>query len=204
MNSSACDLLTFQRIKVWVTRISYRRTGDRQYRPTGVEEDGRSVNVLQNMTFKGINVKSAVAAGFVAGYVMYFVDHWLAGFLGLFGSFPGTGNAWWMLQHHVDSILFTLVFAWPAVYALLPGRKWFKGLTFGLVWMIGVTIIELIAGALGAQPFGHALFTFQILLTSLLLHLVWGFFLGVLYVPPAREQTGSETQGMRREEVTAG
>ncbi len=135
---------------------------------------------------KNINFKSLVFAGFAAGYIMYFVDFWFAGLLGLFGLFPGTKDTWWMITHHIDAILIGLLFAWPAVYGKLPGASWLKGLVFGLGFWILTLIVGFIAGALGAKMFSGGM-PGSAVVSSLLLHLVYGFFLGVLYVPPASE-----------------
>jgi hypothetical protein len=135
------------------------------------------------MAIKGIHFKSLVLAGVVAGYIMFFVDKWFNGFLGLFGLFPGTSNPWWMLEHHLESILFALLFAWPAVYYRLPGPGWTKGLVFGLAWDILVWITSAISGSLGASIFENMPMTAPVMVTEVLLHLIWGFFLGVLYNP---------------------
>ncbi|HKJ69436.1 MAG TPA: hypothetical protein VKA68_15875 [bacterium] len=103
---------------------------------------------------KGINFGSIVVAGVVAGYMMYFVDKMFAGFLGFFGMFPGTDNAWWMLTHHVDAVIFALPFAWTTIYNKLPGAGWFKGVVYGFFWwLVLLFVLGLVAGALGAQPF---------------------------------------------------
>jgi hypothetical protein len=141
-------------------------------------------------TIKGINFKSVVPAGFIAGYLMFFIDYWLTGFLGLFGYFPGTSNAWWMLEHHIESIIFALVFAWPLIYHIMPGRAWLKGAIFGFIWAIFVLIISLVAGALGADIFRQMTFSLSMVITGFLVHIFWGFFLGVLYVPlPGETET---------------
>ncbi len=136
------------------------------------------------MAVRGVNFKSLVLAGFVAGYVMYFVDAWFAGFLGLFGAFPGTSNVWWMLEHHIDGIIFALPFAWMAVYRRLPGPGWLKGTIYGIVWTIALVILSMIAGALGAGKFQQMKMSVAAGISTFILHAVWGFFLGVLYVPP--------------------
>ncbi len=141
------------------------------------------------MVLKGINFKSLVLAGFVAGYVMYFVDKWLGGFLGLFSIFPGTKNAWWMLEHHIDGIIIALLFAWPAVHQKLPGGGWLKGSIFGLAWAIVLFIIMLIGGALGSKAFQQIPVNATVAISNFLLHIIYGFFLGILYVPPAEERT---------------
>jgi len=144
---------------------------------------------MNSRTIKGINFKSIVAAGFVGGYVMYFIDHWFAGFLGLFGMFPGTENAWWMLEHHIDGIIFALIFAWPVVYNILPGGGWLKGLVFGIAWTILYSIAAMIAGAAGAQMFQGMPMTAAIIVSSFLLHGIWGLLVGALY-NPTTDRTG--------------
>lgn len=136
---------------------------------------------------KNINFGSLALAGFVGAYAMFFVDLWFDGFLGLFGAFPGTSNAWWMLEHHIDGIIFALPFAWPALYYRLPKNKIAKGLSYGLIWTIAVGIVSLIAGALGAARFNQMPMNAAAFISNLLLHLVWGFFLGVIYTPPKTE-----------------
>ncbi len=136
-----------------------------------------------NMTIKGINFRSLALAGFVAGYVMYFVDKWFQGFLGLFGVFPGTSNAWWMLEHHIDGIVFALIFAWPALYNRFPGAKWVKGFIFGFLWWIAFLIVAFITGALGAQTFQQMPVTAGVVISMLILHLIYGIVLGILYSP---------------------
>lgn len=136
-------------------------------------------------SIRGINFNSLVVAGAVAGYLMYFADKMFAGLFGLFGFFPGTDNAWWMLTHHIDAIIFAIPFAWPAIYDRLPGAGWLKGLIYGFLWwLVFLLILGWIAGALGAKPFQQmAPKSAAMVFTPLLLHLVWGFFLGVLYNP---------------------
>ncbi len=144
------------------------------------------------MTVKGINVKSLLFAGFVAGYLMYFIDRYFAGFLGLFGAFPGTSNTWWMIEHHIDSIIFALIFAWPFIYKLLPNGGWLKGLIFGFFWTIALSLTALIAGALGATIFQQWPMGFKPFISNLVLHMSWGFFLGVLYTPPKEQEIAAE------------
>ncbi|RME00122.1 MAG: hypothetical protein D6814_04210 [Calditrichaeota bacterium] len=135
------------------------------------------------MVVKGINFKSYPFAALVAGYMMVFVDGWLKGFIGLFGIFPGASNAVWFITHLMDSMVFALLFAWPAVYNKLPGGGWLKGMVFGFLFWILVSIISFISGALGATMFKQMQFTASAAFSGILLHLVYGFFLGILYVP---------------------
>lgn len=136
------------------------------------------------MEIKGISLKSIIPAGLIAGYVMFFIDHWLGGFLGLFGLYPGTSDIWWMILHHIDSVIFAMIFAIPFVYRILPGAGWLKGAIFGLAWMIFVSLISIISGDLGAAKFSGMTFTLNGLISSVILHTIWGAVLGMLYMPP--------------------
>ncbi|NIW79965.1 MAG: hypothetical protein GWN16_11120 [Calditrichae bacterium] len=135
---------------------------------------------------KNINFGSLVIASLAGGWMMYFVDKWFAGFLGLFGLFPGMGSWEWMLGHHVESIIFAIPFAWTAIYNKLPGGGWLKGIIYGILfWLVFPFIVGLIAGALGAEPFrqmtaGSA----GSFISVILAHVIYGFFLGALYNPP--------------------
>ncbi len=153
------------------------------------------------MILRGIRSGSLAFAAVAAGYAMFLADHWLDGFFGLFGVFPGTESAWWMLTHHLDSVLFALLFAWKPLYDRLPGAGWTKGLVFGLLWAILVSLVALIGGGLGAQPLSAMGFTPSAAATNLVLHLIWGFVLGALYLPVhgARAESG----GQRVEASTA-
>lgn len=135
------------------------------------------------MVLKGINFKSLLFASLAGGYVMFFVDHWLNGFLGLFGQFPGTDNTWWMITHHLDGIFLALPFAWPVVYNRLPGAGWLKGLTYGFVLWVAISIIAFVAAAGGAVIFQQFKMSGVGVISGIFGHLVYGFFLGVLYVP---------------------
>lgn len=134
-----------------------------------------------------INFKSLFVAGLIAGYGMFLVDKWFAGVLGgLFGMFPGTDNAWWMLTHHVEAVVFALPFAWPAIYEILPGSGWLKGVTYGFLWwLVVLLVLGSIAGALGAGPMRAMVPSGATgVISVVLLHLVYGFLLGALYAPP--------------------
>lgn len=139
------------------------------------------------MTLKQINFRSYLFASLVGGYMMYFADHWLGGFLGLFGMFPGTSNTWWFITHHLDGIVFALPFVWPALYDRLPGGGWLKGIIYGFLFWLLITILGFIAGAGGAAIFKQMGFSASGVFSGILLHMVYGFFLGVLYVPRAQE-----------------
>lgn len=144
------------------------------------------------MTLKNVNLKSLAFAGFVAGYVMFFVDKYLGGTLGLFGMFPGTESPWWMLEHHIDGIIIAIPFALPAVQRTLPGRGWLKGTIYGFLWAIVVTVVMLVSGALGAGMFAQMTLSVSWAISTLLLHMVYGFTLGAIYLPPGESRRAEE------------
>lgn len=149
------------------------------------------------MVVRGINVKSLIFAGIVAGYAMYLVDSYFGGMFGLFGTFPGTSDPWWMLTHHVNSIVFALPFAWSAIYRWLPNGGWLKGSIYGVLWTVLIVIVTMIGRAWGASAFAQYSFTVSGAISTLLVHIVWGFVLGVLYTPVDVEE------GFMRERAVA-
>ncbi|MBI5472776.1 MAG: hypothetical protein HY961_10575 [Ignavibacteriae bacterium] len=144
------------------------------------------------MTLKGINLRSIVVAGFVGGYVMTQVDHYLAGMFGMFGMYPD--DAWFFVRHHIDGILFAFLFAWPAVYLRLPGKGWAKGAAYGALLWLAVSVASGIAGAMGSFTFSQMPMTTGGLLSAVFLHVVYGFFVGAIYVtPPESNKPEEET-----------
>lgn len=145
------------------------------------------------MTVRGLNFKSIAFAGIAAAYVMYFVDTWFAGTLGLFGAMPlgKAGEAAWfgnMLTHHFDGILFGIVFA-LLCYSWLPGSGWLKGLIFGVILWLVISILTFVAGALGAAMFKEMKITAAGVISNLLIHVIYGVVLGVLYVPASESES---------------
>ncbi|HKK45295.1 MAG TPA: hypothetical protein VJ964_07230 [Balneolaceae bacterium] len=143
-------------------------------------------------TIKGVNFKSYIAASLIAGYVMFQADKFLGGTLGLFGFFPGTKDWGWMLAHHVDSIIFALPFVWLPLYNKLPGSGWLKGVVYGfLFWLVMDLIVGSIVAGLGSTYFqAMGTPTFGVIISFILLHVIWGFMLGVLYNPPEASTAG--------------
>ena len=142
------------------------------------------------MVVKGVNFKSVVFAGLVAGYLMNFVSFWFAGVFGLFGGpmagYIATGNLPAVLPHLADAIIFGVVYA-GFVRGYLKGPEWLRGTIFGVILWVAVGATAMAAVALGGETFkmmttgGNAM-----MLTSLALHVLYGFVLGALYNPEAR------------------
>lgn len=137
------------------------------------------------MAIKGVNLKSLIVSGFVAGWVMFLVDHYFSGVGGLFGIYPGMSDWGWMVKHHIEAIIFAIPFALPAIYYKIPGPGWLKGVIYGFFWwLIMNLILGWLAGMIGSQPFEQLAPKSAVMLFSvIILHLVWGFILGTLYVP---------------------
>lgn len=110
----------------------------------------------------------------------------------------------------IKNIIFALPFAWPVLYYRLPKNKVAKGLTYGLLWTIAVGIVSMISGALGATRFNQMPMNAAAMISNLLLHLIWGFCLGVIYSPPQteyaieREEAETRAEGERRPKTAAG
>jgi len=140
---------------------------------------------------RGINMRSLTVAGLVAGFMMFFVDRWFAGLFGLFGTFPGFNSATWMISHHVQAVIFAIPFAWRTIYDNLPGAGWMKGMLYGFLWwLIFPLLLGMLAGALGAAPLQRIQpGSLSALLTPAVLHVVYGFFIGVLYTPPEASES---------------
>ncbi len=134
------------------------------------------------MVIKGVNFWSFLFASQMAGWLMFLVDQIFSGWFGLFGLFPGLKSPAWIIQHQVDSILFSIPFVLPYVYGRLPGPGIVKGLIYGVLWHIFVVVISFVGTLGGSKWFQPMPFNAQVSL--FLLHLVWGATLGFLYSPP--------------------
>ncbi len=134
---------------------------------------------------RGVNFWSFLFASQMAGWLMFLVDHIFSGWFGLFGLFPGLSSPSWIIQHQVDSILFSIPFVLPAVYGRLPGPGIVKGVVYGVLWHIFVVVVSLIGTAGGSKWFQPMPLNAQVSL--FLLHVIWGGTLGFLYAPPEEE-----------------
>jgi hypothetical protein len=148
---------------------------------------------MQMLSWRQVNLGSVIFAGLVAGYVMQLAGLWADAVPGLVGvDFADFGrryiisdrtSAWivGLLSHLANSIL--LVFVFAAV--LVPNIPWPLPL-LGLAW--GEALALVLAGALVAPLTGLGFLGFKSrsprwLITTLLLHAVWGLLVGVLYIP---------------------
>ncbi|WP_456384534.1 hypothetical protein [Persephonella sp.] len=146
---------------------------------------------------EGVNIKSLVLAGFIAGYVMYVVDLALDGWFGLFGTyriyrqwlvdaglFPGLEDIALFIGHQLNGILFGFLFAYPPVYRLLPGNPLVKGIIFGNIWHILVLLVSFLFGKTGAIWLNGLLtMSVEAHISLYLLHIIWSTTLAVFYKP---------------------
>lgn len=147
------------------------------------------------MVIPGVNFGGLLFSGLVAGYIMAFLGCWLEGFLGfprfdvsqdgvvyLGGEKPGR----WIVGiafHHVDSVLFALLYAaWAYFY--LPGPPWLRGLIFGVALGVAVQISIFVGSAGGGRHFKAMPKTPRPILADLILTAIFGLVIGLLYYPP--------------------
>src|SRR5258708_7057188 len=100
----------------------------------------------------GVNLASALFAGFAAGYAMAFTGYWMEGILRLpkidrkdiggFGVGQGEAGGWWagLLIQSIESVLLAVAYA-ALLYRRMPGPPWLRGLAFGLLlWVAGIAV----------------------------------------------------------------
>ena len=148
------------------------------------------------MIVDGLNFLSVVFSGLIAGYAMAFMGYWMEGFFRLprvdlsetaliYFDEDGASH-WWIgiIAHQINSVLFSLAFA-GLLYAYLPGWGGLRGLAFGVLLWLTVSLVALIGRIAGAKVFQRRIrLTLPHSMANLLLHLLYGFILGALYVPP--------------------
>jgi hypothetical protein len=145
------------------------------------------------LTWRELDFASVLLAGLVAGYVMAIAGLWAGSIPGLvafdisdFGRRYMTSDrpSAWLLglaSHLVNSVLLVLV--WASL--IEPNLSWPRPLE-GVLW--GMTLAVTLAGALVAPISGLGFMGWKtkrpsFAITTVLLHALWGFLVGVLYVP---------------------
>ncbi|GBD39161.1 hypothetical protein HRbin37_01428 [bacterium HR37] len=135
------------------------------------------------------NFMRSVLAGFIATYVMTMTGFWQAG-LGLpkidvgamLAANMGHTYAWGQLAHFINGIILALIYAkW--LYKVLPGHRVVKGIIYGIITTIaaGLVVVPLAspAGVFFTRTPNPAI----MIIGSLVIHLAYGFTLGVIYCP---------------------
>jgi uncharacterized membrane protein len=130
---------------------------------------------------KGVNFWSFIFASQVGAYAMVLLDEVYAGWLGLFGLFPGLKDPAWFIHHQIDGTLFAIPFIF-FLWNKLPGPGIVKGLIYGVLWHIFVVIVSIIGALGGAEWFKNPM-TVSAQISLIILHLVWGGLTGLLYDP---------------------
>ncbi|MEZ0361865.1 MAG: hypothetical protein ABWK04_08260 [Hydrogenobacter sp.] len=147
---------------------------------------------MEGETIKNVNFPSFLFASLIAGYTMLLVDYVFSGWFGFFGlyhrpdSHIGLSNPYWTLKHEVQSVIFSLPYAIHFVRIEFIKSHVLKGVLYGIIFYVFTRVV----GFLGMVGGASWLVNFmdkplEAHVSSLVLHIVWGFFLGYLYNPPS-------------------
>lgn len=149
---------------------------------------------MQFLTWREVDFGSVVMAGVAAGYVMAIAGLWAGRVPGLvafdiadFGRrymVSDRPSAWLLgfVSHLANSVL--LVLLWATV--IEPNLAWPQVME-GIAW--GVLLAFTLAGSMVAPMSGLGFMGlktggYRFALTTLLLHVIWGFLVGLIYVRP--------------------
>jgi hypothetical protein len=147
---------------------------------------------MQVLSWHQVDLAGAILTGLIAGYVMAIAGLWAGAVPGLvafdiadFGRrymVSDRPSAWLLgfASHLINSVLLVLVWA----MLILPNLYWPRFLV-GLLW--GLFLALVLAGVLVAPLSGLGFLGWKagglrFVLTTLLLHLLWGLLIGLLYV----------------------
>jgi hypothetical protein len=147
----------------------------------------------------------AAFAGFTAGYVMALAGYWIEAVLGIgeinfayagLRYVAGNRAGWWIVGivfHLIDSTLLGLLYAGIVQPALAPWTARLGRLRGGVVggvafaasvWLILAMLVAM--PFMGAGVFGRRTGSVRPALAALILHLLYGIFLGFVYARPER------------------
>ncbi|MFA7095509.1 MAG: hypothetical protein WC383_03385 [Gammaproteobacteria bacterium] len=149
---------------------------------------------MQILTWREVDIASVIVAGLTAGYVMAIAGLWAGRVPGLvafdiadFGRrymVSDRPSAWLLgfASHLVNSVL--LVLLWATL--IEPNLAWprvMEGLAWGL--LLAFTLAgSLVAPLSGLGFMGRNTGSYRFALTTVLLHMIWGFLIGLIYVGP--------------------
>lgn len=149
---------------------------------------------MQILTWREVDIASVIVAGLTAGYVMAIAGLWAGRVPGLvafdiadFGRrymVSDRPSAWLLgfASHLVNSVL--LVLLWATL--IEPNLAWprvMEGLAWGL--LLAFTLAgSLVAPLSGLGFMGRNTGSYRFALTTVLLHMIWGFLIGLIYVVP--------------------
>lgn len=145
------------------------------------------------LSWREIDFQGVVLAGLIAGYVMGIAGLWAGRIPGLvavdiadFGRrymVSDRPSAWFfgMASHLANSVILTFLWA-SCIEPNLDWPRWIEGVAFGV--LLAATLAgALVAPMAGLGFMGRKTGGMGFALTSILVHAVWGFLLGVIYVP---------------------
>jgi len=146
---------------------------------------------VERETVKGVNFPSFLFASLIAGYAMLLVDYVFSGWFGFFGLYHypdsriGLSNPFWTLKHEVQSIIFSLPYAKHFLHVKFLKNRILKGMLYGIIFYVFTRIVGFV-GMMGGAPWlvNFMVKPLEAHISSFVLHMVWGFFLGYLYNPP--------------------
>ena len=149
---------------------------------------------MQILTWREVDIASVIVAGLTAGYVMAIAGLWAGRVPGLvafdiadFGRrymVSDRPSAWLLgfASHLVNSVL--LVLLWATL--IEPNLAWprvMEGLAWGL--LLAFTLAgSLVAPLSGLGFMGRNTGSYRFALTTVLLHMIRGFLIGLIYVGP--------------------
>jgi hypothetical protein len=145
------------------------------------------------LSWRQVDFAGVVLAGLVAGYMMAIAGLWAGRVPGLtaldiadFGRrymVSDRPSAWFfgLASHLTNSILLVLVWA-SVVDPLLGFPRWMEGAAFGV--LLSLTLAGAIVAPLSGFGFmGRKAGGLALGATIVLVHVIWGMFVGLVYVP---------------------
>jgi hypothetical protein len=151
---------------------------------------GASLVVL---SWREVDFAGVAVAGLIAGYVMAIAGLWAGRVPGLaavdiadFGRrymVSDRPSAWFfgLASHLANSVILTFVWA-SAVEPNLAWPRWLEGTGFGMLLTLSLAG-ALVAPMSGLGFMGRKTGNARFALTSALVHVLWGFLVGAIYVP---------------------
>jgi hypothetical protein len=145
------------------------------------------------LSWREVDLPGVVLAGLIGGYVMAIAGLWAGRVPGLaavdiadFGRrymVSDRPSAWFfgLASHLANSVLLVLVWA-SAVQPNLPGPRILAGVAWGALLAFGFAG-ALVAPMAGLGFMGRRTGGRSFALTNVLVHLLWGFIIGLTYVP---------------------
>jgi hypothetical protein len=145
------------------------------------------------LSWREVDFAGVTVAGLIAGYVMALAGLWagriprlMALDLADFGRrymISDRPSAWFvgLASHLVNSVLLTFLWA-SAVEPNVHWPRWLEGTAFGALLAV-LLAGALVAPAAGLGFMGRRSGRARFAATTMVVHLLWGFLVGLIYVP---------------------